>query len=95
MAKASSSQVIGTCGLGVLYNFSTRNGRWSYKSNITSCSFGGIGYNVAGFVNTRICKRVYEEINEYYEIVFQSPVKKNTNSNRKFFFIIFKRKENK
>lgn len=79
----------GTCGLSCFYEF----GSSDYGNPISSLSLGGIGYSVAGFVNNRACKTAYEEIKEHYEIVFQSPVKRNRNSGNQFFFIVFKRKE--
>lgn len=81
-----------TCGVGLVYAFDAAYGNQLSKTYVKTHG-GGIGYNVAGFVSTPRSKRVYEWLSENYDIVFQSPVKKNRRSGRKFFFIVFKDKE--
>lgn len=93
--KCDTDIVPGTCGLGVLYEFDFYNeyGEWDSPYEIIDAPLGGIDYAVAGFVDNLTCKEAYEEINEHYDIVYQSPVKRNCNSGNMFFFIVFKRKE--
>jgi hypothetical protein len=90
--NANVGRVIGTCGLGVIHGFEHNFGYGQTLSVERIRQGGGIGYTVVGFVNQPRCKKMYEWIKERYDIVFQSPVKKNRNSRRKFFFIVFKEK---
>lgn len=79
------SNVPGTCGVGVLHSFNLNE----YNVNEFPHFFGGIGYNIAGFLDTSRCEETYNEIKRKYKIIFQSPVKRNRNSGNKFFFIIY------
>lgn len=92
MIKAYSNTLISTCGLGLVHSYSSEYAPILTKSEIRTFG-GGIGYNVAGFVKSKECKQVYNWISENYDIVFQSPVKRNRRSGRQFFFIVFKDKE--
>jgi hypothetical protein len=85
--------VYGACGVGVIFNFGAHKDSLYSTFGTPTDHYGGIGYNIAGFVNTKICKKVYEDIQQHAEIVFQSPVKTNANTGRHFFFIVYKRKE--
>ena len=89
--RGYAGRVPGTCGVGLYYMF---NNPPSYYHNGPSCALtqGGIGYAIAGFVNTTDCKAVYDKIKEDHKIVFQSPVKNNRNSGREFFFIVYTKK---
>ena len=82
MIKGFVSNVVGTCGLGVLYGF---------KAGTTHEAFmvSGTGFCVAGFTSHIKCENTYNKIKEKYEIVYQSPVRRNRNSGNDFFFIIF------
>lgn len=91
--RVCKSNVAGTCGLAVWHSFENDWYNWDYIHALQSAPMGGIGFTVAGFVQTKRCKRVFEWIKENKEIVYQSPVKKNRNSGRQFFFIVFKNKE--
>lgn len=92
MPQANVSVLPATCGVGCVYSHDSY-----YADELTVQQIkqrgGGIGYNVAGFVNGPRCKGVYNFIKDNFDIVFQSPVKKNRRSGRKFFFIVFKEKE--
>lgn len=88
MSKGTFTTVDWTCGLGVWGNFHT------WADPMHTLGMGGIGYSVAGFINSVGCKEAYHWIAENKVIVFQSPVKLNTNSGNQFFFIVFKDKEN-
>ena len=87
------SRVTSTCGLGLIGNFSFGNRQWATKLKDINLVNNGIGYTVAGFVDTKVCEKMYKHVAEKYKIVFQSPVKINRNSGRKFFFIIFTKKD--
>jgi Na+/H+ antiporter NhaA len=87
-----SNYLEGTCGVSVVYSF-TNGQQWYFDELKGQGLLGGIGYSVAGFVNTLVCKEAYQQIKRHYQIVFQSPVKRNANSGRKFFFIVFKAKD--
>lgn len=83
--KTYSSPVYGTCGITVWCGYNN-----PYGDSIETASMGGIDYAVAGFVNEVDSKQVFDYIKEKKEVVFCSPVKKNRNSDNKFFFVVFK-----
>jgi len=94
--KAWIDWIGSTCGVGEISGYHNPSDHYS-PDNLTpeniKDSGGGIGYNIAGFLNSNNCKAVYEEIKRDYDIVFQSPVKRNKNSGNDFFFIVFKLKD--
>lgn len=86
-----TTTVASTCGLGLFYNFTgSNNGNYTHLIRDTNFP-GGIGYAVAGFIDTQACQRAYLDLAEKYEIVFQSPVKRNSNSGHDFFFCVYKK----
>jgi hypothetical protein len=91
----------GTCGIGLLYAFSEY---YSYKKSCMPSWYtpqpktsgldyntfsGGSGWNIAGFINTHVCKEAYEILRKKYKIVFQAPRRKNRNSDNSFFFVVY------
>ncbi len=83
--RSSEDTLVGTCGVGVLYNFAV--GGWG--TPLGEATDSGCGWYVAGFVDTDTCKQAYEELCEKYTLVYQSPVRLNINSGNDFFFCIF------
>jgi hypothetical protein len=77
----------GTCGLGILYDFE-RNGRWGTPIG-QNPGEAGCGWYVAGFIDTPLCKEVYEKCCESFTLIYQSPVRINRNSGNEFFFCVF------
>lgn len=94
--KCYTDTLAGTCGLNVFFEFEGKDDDdgWGHCGDeIEESPLGGIGYSIAGFVDNLTCKKAYKTIKKHFEIVYQSPVKLNANSNNMFFFIVFKRKE--
>lgn len=83
-----------TCGVGVLYEFGDSGTRWSVPIG-DNPEEAGCGWYVAGFIDTDLCKEAYANMCEAYTLIYQSPVRRNTNSGRDFFFCIFDAGENK
>lgn len=82
-----------TCGLGVVYNF---NDSWAGLSTKNPLVHeGGTPYFVAGFIDTKSCKEMYEWLCKEAELVYQTPVTKNKNSGQMFFSCMFKSLTNK
>lgn len=77
----------GCCGVGVFCDFDSE---WGIEDLETAPSRGGTEYSIAGFVNTQTCKKAYEILKGRFNIVFQSPVRRNLNSGRDFFFCVYK-----
>lgn len=50
---------------------------------------GGCGFSGTGFIDTPICKVAYEQMCRDFRLVFQTPVRKNKNSNNMFFYAMF------
>ena len=88
--KTHSGSLYGTCGVNVWYAYNTL-----YAPSIEVAEMGGIGYSIAGFVNESESKQMFDYIKEKKEVVFCSPVKKNRNSDNKFFFVVFKNTKKK
>jgi len=81
----------GTCGVGVFGGFiKEQGGVWGngYLPEEVECS-GGAGWQLAGFVPTPECKQIYQAFKKRFKIVYQSPVRENTNSHNPFFFCIY------
>lgn len=93
--RCYTADLDGTCGLSVFFEFEDEDDAdWDhYGDDIEESKLGGIGYSIAGFVDDLTCKKAYKTIKKHFDIVYQSPVKLNTNSGNQFFFIVFKRKE--
>lgn len=87
--------VPGSCGLGVAFEFSYTtfvHPSWSSAKPIDKdfVHSGGTGFFVAMFVvGDETCDKAYEVLKAKYEIVYQSPVRKNVNSNNDVFFCVF------
>lgn len=81
---------IGTCGLGVVYGFNSNDPYVaSSGTSIRRLRPRGAGFSVAGFLNTPKCKKAYEELAERFQMVYQSPVRRNRNTGNNFFFVIY------
>lgn len=80
----------GTCGVGVIYDFNdlAKTDKWYRHPFEEHRLEGGTGYEIAGFINTEICKKAYKYLTKKAQVVFQSPVRINTNSDNEFFFVI-------
>ncbi len=90
-ALASINQTLqGTCGVGLLAGFQTA---WSDRPDERRMDRvvprGGAGWQVAGFVNTNVCKDAYETLKKRYKIVMQTRTRRNNNSGNRFFFCIY------
>ncbi len=91
--KCSLSEVAGTCGLGLLRSFETSFCRHTKNDIASYYKFSGTGFFVAGFVNEGRCKRAYKFLTSNFKLIYQSPVRVNTNTDRQFFFCIFDSKD--
>lgn len=91
-------QTPGTCGLGVIHGFNSNFADIEiYGRPISTIVPQGAGFSVAGFIKTKKCKLAYTELAKKFEMVYQSPVRKNRNTGHRFFFVIYdttKSKEN-
>jgi hypothetical protein len=50
---------------------------------------GGAGFVSSGFINDAKCREAYAELSKTYRLVFQTPVRMNTNSKNLFFFAMW------
>jgi len=55
----------------------------------TSRHQGGTGFFGTGFIDEPHCKETYERLAAMHPLVFQTPVRKNTNSGKDFFYAMF------
>jgi hypothetical protein len=98
MTKALHNTVVpNTCGVGVLGIFRDNNsqegGHWiptlEQVAPITGC-----GWVIAGFTNQKpVYRQAYLDLRKRWKLVYQSPVRVNTRTGRKFFFCIFDSRE--
>jgi hypothetical protein len=89
--KAEITQIEGTCGLNVVYHYGSK---YSWY-NLEDLNVDGTGFVVFGFINNSICKEMYREMKQHFTVVYQSPVRVNSNSGNKFFFVIADKKKAK
>lgn len=97
------SNVPGACGVGNAHGFTIEAGdaptqrelstgweyRWRMPALADNRNTGGTDFIFAGFVNTRACRQAYTLFSSKHKLVYQSPVRTNRNSRRKFFFAIW------
>ncbi len=87
--------VPGNCGVGYLSDFEFSSddvdGYWggNHNESLDILVTGGAGFMLAGFIKSKVCKAAYERLCALHTLVYQSPVRINLNSRRKFFFCIF------
>lgn len=79
----------GTCGVGLFAQFQNQLYPNSAYSLDKLAPRGGAGWQVAGFVNTHVCKEAYAILKKRYKIVMQSPKRQNYNSGNSFFFCVY------
>lgn len=83
--RGSYESLRGTCGVHLFNYF--RGGIDLVP--ISQLSLGGAKLGCAGFVNTPECLGAYNELKEKFNIVYQSTPRLNSNSGRKFFFVVY------
>lgn len=68
-----------------------RHGRYSYEDTPIENlrNHGGCGWLLSGFISNNECKAAYEALCTKHHLVYQSPVRVNANSGRRFFVCIF------
>jgi hypothetical protein len=86
LRDCAQAGIAGSCGYTVIY------GHGDYIGNVGGQVGGGTGVGIAAFVDETPCKRVYDWLVENCEILYQSPVMRNSNSGRDNFLVVFKRK---
>lgn len=90
---AYSDTIQGACGVGTFSEFAIIGGgrdRYGPTTPIEELvNDGGSGWLLCGYINNKECRAAYELLKEKYQIVLQSPVRRNTNSNHDFFFVTY------
>jgi hypothetical protein len=89
-----NSTLYGTCGVGVLAEFSPYESAYSWTNPKTLSPMGGAGWAVAGYTPTKPgCKEVYEELKARWPIVLQTVSRRNNNSGNSFIFVVYDTKK--
>lgn len=82
-----------SCGLEIVGDFTGAPRRWDWESRdrpqVQTIRGTGTGLVLAAFVDTPVCRKAYEKITEKWPVLYQSPRRRNRNSGRDFFFIIY------
>lgn len=88
---ACEETITGNCGVSYLYSLAKYRSMWGdgHEELEYLSHKGGAGWLLSGFVDTDICRGVYEELSKKHNIVFQSELRLNENSDNPFFFCIF------
>lgn len=81
--------VAGNCGVGYIsaLEFGTADS-W-LATPLGQVRGGGCRWLLSGFINEPECEEAYSQLCKKHQLVFQSPVRRNSNSGRMFFFCIF------
>lgn len=93
-----NNSLTGTCGADIYHSFHLKPtlNSWNRSTSLSSLNaHGGIDISCAGFIDTPDCKKAYEWLCKKYTLVYQSEVRRNTNSGHNFFFCVFDRKKAK
>lgn len=93
MTKAFSNGFVPqTCGVGVSGVFRPDNLAGGYPLE-TLKNAGGAGWHIASFTDCPehgpSYKKAYAELKAKWKIVYQTPVRKNTRTDRQFFAVMF------
>lgn len=75
------------CGVNNFHSYDEIPFYDEYKPTEVTLSQGA-GWTFMAFIPTALCKQMYDKYTSLYSIVYQSPVRRNKNSGRDFFFII-------
>lgn len=88
---AAQTAVTFSCGLEVVGGFRYERYDWENAAEhaVQNRRGRGTGYCVAAFIDTAVCRDAYNVVTKKYKVLFQSPVRRNLNSGRPFFFIIY------
>ena len=83
------------CGVKVVGNFCNYGSGYN-KENLSNPDnfYSGTGFFISSFVNDALCRDAYQTIKEKFEITYQSPVKTNSHSGNRFFFIVYRKRKN-
>lgn len=91
---AKSSRLPYCCGVRDIGEFSRKSREgWTYGYKIDDLSESGAGFYTATFIDTAECAQAYKELCEKFDLLYQSPVRKNTSSGRLLFFCFFSNKQ--
>lgn len=74
----------GGCGIRNLYGFG-----WGDRHTNLENGKAGSGLYVANFLDTSNSKVMYEILTKKYKLLYQSPVRRNYNSDNLGFFCVF------
>lgn len=88
----NSSDLDWGCGVTVVGNFQRPAAYYTTKLSNLSSDYSGTGYYISSFINNNVCQAAYEFIEKNFDIVFQSPVTVNKNTDNDFFFIVYRKK---
>lgn len=76
------------CGVNEIGSFKDYGG-WVAEERRAVIEKSGTGLFVAAFVNTPECKVAYEHCCKKHKLLYQSPLKMNSNSGRRLFLCVF------
>lgn len=90
---ARSRRLPSCCGIQDIGDFSVEKAYYEYDkdylSKILKNQISGTGMYTASFIDTPECKEAYRKLKKRFDIIYQSPLKHNTNSGRKLFLCVF------
>lgn len=87
--SATADILSSTCGVGLFYDFESDGYCCEYDDLKTNRNPGGCDWAIAGFVKNEVCKEAYTILRSRFKLIYQSPVRRNTRSGRKFFFCVY------
>jgi hypothetical protein len=80
------------CGVGEIGSFNLQEGginAFGYTPTPSNLQRSGTGLMVAAFINNAANKAAYEKMVKEHKLLYQSPVKRNSNSGNRLFFCVF------
>lgn len=82
--------VKGACGVGVTHDWEYNDSDWIYGVPVESKNPGGAGWLMAGFVvGDKVCDIAKKQLTKKFNVVYESPVRLNKNSDNEFYFMVF------
>ncbi len=77
------------CGATHIRNFGGLVADVGANTTTRSAWLGGAKLAIASFIDTVQCRKAYEDLKERFNIVYQSAPRRNANSGRQFFMVVY------
>lgn len=93
--ECEAEPVWGSCGITHFDNFELFEHAYKAYTVRNKKYKKGAGFALAGFVNDEACRMAYHIMAKRFKLMFQSPVRVNSNTGNRFFFCVYDTRKDK